>query len=47
LITVNSPCVAELFYINPGIDALRGSVEVKLRMPIIEDKANPNVLRRG
>ena len=25
---------AELFYINPGIDALRGSVEVKLRVPI-------------
>ena len=25
--------VAELFYINPGIDALRGSVEVKLRIP--------------
>lgn len=24
---------AELFYINPGIDALRGSVEVKLRVP--------------
>jgi HlyD family secretion protein len=24
--------VAELFYINPGIDALRGSVEVKLRV---------------
>jgi len=23
----------ELFYINPGIDALRGSVEVKLRVP--------------
>lgn len=24
---------AELFYVNPGIDALRGSVEVKLRVP--------------
>ncbi len=24
---------AELFYINPGIDALRGAVEVKLRVP--------------
>ena len=24
---------ADLFYINPGIDALRGSVEVKLRVP--------------
>ena len=24
---------AELFYINPGIDALRGSVEIKLRVP--------------
>ncbi len=24
---------AELFYINPGVDALRGSVEVKLRVP--------------
>jgi HlyD family secretion protein len=24
---------AELFYINPGIDALRGSVQVKLRVP--------------
>jgi HlyD family secretion protein len=24
---------AEVFYINPGIDALRGSVEVKLRVP--------------
>jgi HlyD family secretion protein len=24
---------AELFYINPGIDAQRGSVEVKLRVP--------------
>jgi HlyD family secretion protein len=24
---------AELFYINPGIDALRGTVEVKLRVP--------------
>jgi len=24
---------AELFFINPGIDALRGSVEVKLRVP--------------
>jgi len=24
---------AELVYINPGIDALRGSVEVKLRVP--------------
>lgn len=24
---------AELFYINPGIDALRGSVETKLRVP--------------
>ncbi len=23
----------ELFYINPGIDALRGAVEVKLRVP--------------
>ena len=28
---------AELFYINPGIDALRGSVEVKLRVPIRRD----------
>lgn len=25
--------VAELFYINPGIDSLRGTVEVKLRVP--------------
>jgi len=25
--------IAELFYINPGIDALRGSVEVKLQIP--------------
>ncbi len=25
--------LAELFYINPGIDSLRGSVEVKLRIP--------------
>ena len=25
--------VAELFYINPGVDALRGSVEIKLRVP--------------
>ena len=24
---------AELFYVNPGIDALRGAVEVKLRVP--------------
>ena len=24
---------AELFYINPGVDALRGAVEVKLRVP--------------
>jgi HlyD family secretion protein len=24
---------AELFYINPGVDALRGSVEIKLRVP--------------
>jgi len=28
---------AELFYINPGIDALRGSVEVKLRVPRAPD----------
>ena len=28
---------AELVYINPGIDALRGSVEVKLRVPIPPD----------
>ncbi len=28
---------AELFYINPGIDALRGSVEVKLRVPTPPD----------
>ncbi len=32
---------AELFYINPGIDALRGSVEVKLRVP-----APPDYLRQ-
>ena len=32
---------AELFYINPGIDALRGSVEVKLRIP-----APPSYLRQ-
>jgi len=32
---------AELFYINPGIDALRGSVEVKLRIP-----APPEYLRQ-
>jgi HlyD family secretion protein len=29
----NERFAAELFYINPGIDALRGSVEVKLRVP--------------
>jgi HlyD family secretion protein len=28
---------AELVYINPGIDALRGSVEVKLRVPTPPD----------
>ena len=32
---------AELFFINPGIDALRGSVEVKLRVP-----DPPNYLRQ-
>lgn len=32
---------AELVYINPGIDALRGSVEVKLRVP-----APPDYLRQ-
>jgi HlyD family secretion protein len=32
---------AELFYINPGIDAQRGSVEVKLRVP-----APPDYLRQ-
>lgn len=32
---------AELFYINPGIDSLRGSVEVKLRIP-----APPSYLRQ-
>ncbi len=32
---------AELFYINPGIDALRGAVEVKLRVP-----APPGYLRQ-
>lgn len=29
----NERFAAELFYVNPGVDALRGSVEVKLRVP--------------